>query len=210
MSFSLNEIDALCRKAARGAGHDWGHAEDAGKAARWLEARGVNGAECLVNCLEGGSAAPGVIKTSGAAWHADGGLSPIVAGAGLATHAATLAKRAIVLHDVHYPGLLIPFAAIIETQTRRAVSLAWSGFALVAATGATSAQLKKAMAIDHAATVTCTLTDTPTAPEPQALGRATLSAGTYAQLDALARRTYAPATASSRAAGAGAGLTDND
>ena len=33
---SLPEIDALCLKAARGAGYSWGVAEEASFAARWL------------------------------------------------------------------------------------------------------------------------------------------------------------------------------
>ena len=34
MSFSLNEIEAMGRRAARGAGLHWGIAEEAGKAVR--------------------------------------------------------------------------------------------------------------------------------------------------------------------------------
>ena len=36
MHASLNEIESLCKKAARGAGMSWGLAEEAGKAAKWL------------------------------------------------------------------------------------------------------------------------------------------------------------------------------
>ena len=45
---SLNEIDSLCQKAARGAGLDWGLAEEAGFAAAWLAARGADGAAALL------------------------------------------------------------------------------------------------------------------------------------------------------------------
>jgi hypothetical protein len=41
MRCSLNEIDSQLRKAARGAGLPWGLAEEAGKAARWLEMHGI-------------------------------------------------------------------------------------------------------------------------------------------------------------------------
>ena len=34
MSYSLSEIEAMCLKATRGAGYDWGLAEEAGMAAR--------------------------------------------------------------------------------------------------------------------------------------------------------------------------------
>ena len=43
MTFSLNEIEAIGKRAARGAGLPWGLAEEAGKAARWLTARGLPG-----------------------------------------------------------------------------------------------------------------------------------------------------------------------
>ena len=51
MTYSLGEIEALCLKAARGAGFPWGLAEDAGRAVRWLEARGQNGAAALAGLL---------------------------------------------------------------------------------------------------------------------------------------------------------------
>ena len=52
-SWSLNEIEALAKKAARGSGCSWGVAEDAGRAVRWLEARGLPGAEALGTLLRG-------------------------------------------------------------------------------------------------------------------------------------------------------------
>ena len=51
-NYSLAEIDALSRKACRGAGYSWGLAEDAGKAVRWLTAYGLPGAETLSELLQ--------------------------------------------------------------------------------------------------------------------------------------------------------------
>lgn len=48
---SLGELQALCFKAARGAGRAVGVAEDAGRAVRWLHARDYNGARALVQLL---------------------------------------------------------------------------------------------------------------------------------------------------------------
>ena len=50
-NYSLGEIDALARKATRGAGYSWGIAEEAGKAVRWLSAYGFSGAETLAKYL---------------------------------------------------------------------------------------------------------------------------------------------------------------
>ncbi len=51
MSWSLNEIEGLARKAARGSGLSWGLAEEAGKATRWLCAAGLPGADALAGLL---------------------------------------------------------------------------------------------------------------------------------------------------------------
>lgn len=54
MSWSLIEVEALAKKAAKGAGYSWGEAEDAARAVRWLEARGLGGAAALAAHLTGG------------------------------------------------------------------------------------------------------------------------------------------------------------
>ena len=51
MIYSLSEIDAQCKKATRGAGFEWGHAEEAGKAARWLAKHELPGAALLAAYL---------------------------------------------------------------------------------------------------------------------------------------------------------------
>jgi len=49
--YSLGEIDAIARKATRGAGYSWGIAEEVGKAVRWLSTYGFLGAETLAEHL---------------------------------------------------------------------------------------------------------------------------------------------------------------
>ena len=51
MTWSLNEIESLAKNATRGAGRDWGLAEEAGKATRWLCAAGWPGADLLAELL---------------------------------------------------------------------------------------------------------------------------------------------------------------
>ena len=43
MSWSLGEIGALATKAARGSGMDWGLADEAGYAVKWLQRRQLPG-----------------------------------------------------------------------------------------------------------------------------------------------------------------------
>ena len=51
--FALNEIELTVRKAALGQGLDFGRADDLGRAASWLCARGIDGATAAYHALEG-------------------------------------------------------------------------------------------------------------------------------------------------------------
>ncbi len=50
--YSLTEIEVHCRKAARGAGYQWGEADELGKATRWLCSMGINGPIHVLDMLE--------------------------------------------------------------------------------------------------------------------------------------------------------------
>ncbi|VDC33604.1 DUF3726 domain-containing protein [Pseudogemmobacter humi] len=52
LDLSLNEVENLAMKAARGAGLSWGQAEDLGRAARWLAGEGCDWASDLLALLE--------------------------------------------------------------------------------------------------------------------------------------------------------------
>ncbi len=51
MIYSLNEIEAHCKKAARGVGLAWGYAEEAGRVARWLAAHQLPGVVLMAQHL---------------------------------------------------------------------------------------------------------------------------------------------------------------
>jgi hypothetical protein len=118
---SLTEAEALATKAARGAGHPWGLAEEAGMAARWLHDHGHNGLALLADLLTDPMplcgpiidradwrAAPGAMLCplrTGAALCDFGGLSGVTVGAGIR------------LHDLGHPALLRPFLARLSAQT---------------------------------------------------------------------------------------------
>jgi len=216
LTYSLNEIDALCRKAARGAGYNWGHAEDAGKAARWLQSLGLPGAEILLNCLNEGTTPQTILTIENANWRGDGPLCPLVTGASLSDHAATLASDTITLHDVRHPILLAPFAAAIAAQTHLATRLEWPGASVTIhgqdaqTDGDQTDGDQKALLATSAPQVTCRHVPAPTQTSARHQHRALLTADIYNRLAAFAQRTYAPATEASRKAGAGAGLGDND
>lgn len=211
MTWSLNEIEALSRKASRGAGYPWGLAEEAGRAVRWLEARGLPGAEALARHLRevDGQALPALAPDADS-WTAPGGAAcPILAGTMLADGVAGLDPGPITLPDLANPLLLLPFLSWMAMTRGRAIR---------AGMAATTVALSPDGALIAAAEIAAPATSTVAllfAAEPEgrpvAEGlRSACSAETVAALDGFARRTYAPATEESRLAGAGAGLSDND
>jgi len=217
MTFSLNEIEATGKRAARGAGLDWGIAEEAGKAARWLTAHGLPGPELLAELLtrnEGESydeLAP--ISVDGV-WQAKSGwLCPLIAGAALSDRAAQVAAGCeFEFGPIAYPLLLAPYAACGACSRGAAIELSWPGAALTISPddGLVVEGDMAAVAARTVSSVHCRPaaenTVTPPAGEP---GRA-VDAETWSRLSAFAHRTFAPATEASRAFGAGAGLVDSD
>lgn len=216
MTWSLNEIEGLCRKAARGSGLSWGLAEDAGKAARWLAIRGLPGAELLARLLvqNDGAAYSGLCPVDRAGnWSATGEtLCPVIAGAALSDRAAILAGGgAITLQATAFPLLLLPFAAALADQSGNTVEVKWPGLTALIAPGGDVELTKDVNSLtDRTDRVGIHIADAmPGHPRPH-LSRVVLDDITADMLGALAQRTYAPDTPESRLAGAGAGLTDND
>lgn len=212
MTYSLNEVMAQARKAARGAGFDWGMAEEAARAARWLCARGIDGCAILAGCLE--AAMAGQLATApqvaDGAWRAPDArpLCPIHIGAALSDRAASLAHPPAHLRigPVFAPALLLPFVAQIARQGDMALRVdANTASCIVTADGPDAANrfssAPQSINITHADA-------RPTRIEP--FHRATPDATAWDMLTRLAHLTYAPATDASRAKGAGGDLPDND
>lgn len=214
MICSLNEIEALARKAARGGGMSWGLAEETGKAVRWLSGHGFPGPQLLAGLLRQndgrpyGDLAP---QHSAGLWRARRGpLCPVAAGTLICDRAEDLkAGTALRLGEVSVPLLLVPFASEAARSAGAALALRWQGVMLSLDGGAP--RLQGAEAALHAAkadTVELSLAGAQ-APEPVRPGSGRLvTAETLRVLESFALRTYAPATEASRA-GAGAGQ-END
>ncbi|MEM7491496.1 MAG: DUF3726 domain-containing protein [Pseudomonadota bacterium] len=194
---SGGEIEALCRKAARGAGMTWGLAEEAGRAVRWLEGWGLAGADALAEVL----AAPdfGAPRRDGRVWS---GTCPIYMGAALTDRAVEIARTGVEVREVRAPLLLLPAFAFIAA--RRSMMLAWpggSGFlgpGELWLDGEVPGGTVRARPGDVRSGVR--LAAVPPRPIPE---------GVLAALTAAAERTYAPAHIGQED-GAGAGRTDND
>lgn len=208
MTLSLNEVEATAKKATRGAGYPWGLAEEAGKATRWLCARGLDGCGALATLLvqtDGVDLGTWTPRCDASPWRSSGGnLCPLVAGAALSDRATAI--RAMQLEGPVVPLLLVPFVGMvarhheITLRIELTKAMAVTDGRSVALTGRFPDQASVAF-IDSGGSLDAVLPDRHrAAPDEMVLN----------MLERFAHRTYAPATDASRLSGAGAGLADND
>lgn len=216
---SCNEAASLCMKAARGAGMSWGMAEEAGFAASWLVAQGLDGPSYLRAHLERADGrdwldlCPTIVPGS---WqNAKGHVAcPIILGATMCDYAqlpeGPVAGATIMLGPVSAPILLLPFLSELGRAHRLIFTLSGpTGSVCIAGDHASlqaaaklldAAQLELSMSVKADATSKHTATSTP---------NAKTTSTTIAALNTFAMRTTVPATDASRA-GAGSTLSDND
>lgn len=216
MSWSLNEIESLAKKAARGAGYSWGLAEEAGKATRWLCAAGLPGDKILAQWLQendGCHYEGHCPDCAGLTWRAKSNvLCPLSTGAALCDRANVLSSQSnITLQNVAHPLLLIPYLASASDISGRSVTINWPGASMCRAKRQTWIEATpEALAASSAGEVKVCFDQGAEGNRVQRCYRGTLSEESKSILMDFAHRTYAPDTPESRLAGAGAGLTDND
>lgn len=216
MNFSLNEVETMGKRAARGAGLPWGLCEEAAKGVRWLSFFGFPGSDLLADLLELNDRLSYIdftpISLDGE-WHAPAKrLSPLIAGAAMSDSAIKMERgETIIMHNVSYPLLVVPFAAGAALRLNLPVSIKWAG---VCATtdgkqlGIIGSQDELLMQIVQR--VQCTIANNVILPL-KPVSRAQIQADTWERLSAFANRTFAPNTEESRLRGAGgSSLTDND
>lgn len=214
---SRSEIEALCAKAARGAGMAWGLAEEAGFAAGWLSLRGVDGPGALADHLRWAEGRPWqeiCPEVAAGIWTArdSGTLCPVALGATLCDFAtlpqAALDGDGLAVGPVSCPAILLPFLAAMAQRLEHAVEARWpDGCIAVAPSGDMAGQVAELAALDRAQLTLRRATDTP---GPMAhRGRVVCSQDTLDRLNALALKTTVPPSETSRA-DAGAGTSDND
>lgn len=193
MTFALVEVEALARKAARGAGQEWGMADEAAMAARWLCTAGLDGVGALARALT----------------RPPDARCPLAEGAAMSDSVLDWAGAGRRIENVAVPVLLLPFAAMAAQRLGRPVTLRWDGTAAVTDGTRAAIAAPRDDLFSDAARVTVQVGGTLTAPldlHP----RARPTPQDWSKLLGLAQRSYAPDTERSRRTGAGAGLTDND
>jgi hypothetical protein len=211
MTYSLNEIEAHAKKAARGGGYDWGVAEEAGKAVRWLASHGLPGAAVLAAHLDT-QAHDGQPQVLDGDWSsATGALCPLTAGVTLNDCADLLtAAHGQTMKNVTDPLLVVPFAAWAALHIKAPLTVAWDGVRLTT----NGYDLHVEGSEDDLSTQQTDVLECFVAKGSHALAapalRGNISPDVWAKLNTFAQRTYAPATEASRLLGAGAGISDND
>lgn len=198
MNYSLGELEALCRKATRGAGFSWGIAEDAGKTVRWLSSWNLPGATALAAYLHDRKDATGPDDPTLPDWSSSKSLCPLVCGTLISDLGGVSADQR--LHRVAWPILLfspwVQDMSILWDNT----SITLDGDVTVNGTPLTS----------WASTVSITRKHNVTGKPNERVSRADLAAEDLTLLVDFASRTYAPETEASKHAGAGAGPGDED
>ncbi len=196
---SLAEIDALGRKAARGAGYSWGMAEEAGRAARWLAAWRQPGPQALLAALGivDGAVAAHAPRPEGAPWRSEAGrLCPICAGVALCDRAGEIAGGAgFRLEQVLVPLLIVPFLCRAARDLDVLIRLDGSGIELVATPDGPATLDWAPLGVERCDQLRVRRTDAAPCrgrrPETASLP---VPVETWRGLDRFAHRTYAPAT----------------
>ncbi|MEQ8585710.1 MAG: DUF3726 domain-containing protein [Thalassobaculaceae bacterium] len=197
MRRTLSEIRAVCIRAARGAGCPWGLAEEAGIAARVLEAHGLPGVAALSRLFE---------RRSGCACHRD----PETPSCGLWEMAALsddLPDTGRRLGPVSAPLLLV-VPCLLDARSGGGWRIDWEDGAIVCGPGGVARE--GGLFPDKVASVSVTRAAPPAESVPPDWRSRDVPDAAWCHLEALAARTYVPETAASRISGAGPGTADTD
>lgn len=194
LALSLSEISALAMRATRGAGRNWGEAEEAAEAACWLARAGLDWAGALLEVLQ--AADP----------DADCALRTGIALA----DAAALSGPPNARLTINSPCFLLPFAARISDRTGQRIGLRAADMQVVLVPGAcpliagplrVKGPALVTIAPDHHAQAPC--------PDWPQTHRGTVLATQNARLTEMMIAFTVPTSAHSQA-GAGAQGDDND
>lgn len=232
MRLSVNELEALARKAAVGAGIEHGYAREASRALVWLQAAGIDAVPGLVAALQawahGSSALVSADRRGGLVVIAAGGgrtASFLYAAPALRDFAAALEPGGrIEALNVEQPGFALALLACPPSMGERVVTCTDPGTDAVLWVAALAAGKPPRMRGEPGdgspgdLSVSCmpftavTTAERPLAIDMQGLfARGVVLDGTdYETLERFAGLTLVPDSEASRRHGAGAGLVDSD
>lgn len=225
VNLSANEVAALSKLAARGAGYPWGLCDEASAAVRWLSSYGLAGAASLTKLctfVDGQTLQQITPVINGSQWDGCGdSLCPLICGSALSDRSNLLRGHwQVTIEKVYAPLLLIPFASQISAHNQIAMRLSWADLIIDCHGDIVTANRDVGhvdlQSLNHSLTESVTLCGGQTLAGQAAhwqrnpAARVALTAESLDQLKMFAHRTYAPSTEQSRLRGAGAGESDND
>ncbi|USG60667.1 DUF3726 domain-containing protein [Sneathiella marina] len=211
MTYSLNEIGSLFRKAGIGAGLPSGLAEDVSRAGLWLLVRGLAGDEAVFQGIHSFKPHKSRTRTEGKDIKIDPFCSALDGLSVFDLAAASPSGFRASLRKIDTPMLLLGMAGIAAKDYGLQITIEFSNQSSfsIDANGSISTDVPvPGQGVD--AVLTCGQNGT-NQEKPQKLNPTVhVQDRTHKELLKLAAKTYVPATAASREKGAGAGLTDND
>lgn len=211
MNVSLNEVEALAKKAARGVGYSWGLADEAGRATRWLCAHRFDGTASLLgllNTIDHSGIAQCTPNKEGNDWRsASGKTCPLHMGAALLDRIHDFECQGTqTVYAIERPIFLLPFAEEAAIELGTAVRLSLGDQHVMVDKNTVS---RTPLIPDFSMKVEVALASAELRSQPLNT-RATPNEHCWAELNKLASRTYAPSTEQSRKLGANSGTSDND
>lgn len=215
--YSLNEIDAELRKAARAAGLSWGLADEVGRMARLVAQSAPWHLGRLADSLEalhGAHHAKRIMSDASSIRSLeDRPLSPLVLGPAIADRVKDIARGTLLIASpIAMPDLLAPTLIRIAADLRRRLRLRMGEREIVIGSDMAHAiAALRAHNMERGMTISVLPAPDRLEPVPEMpSGSVAIADELWRRFDALAVLTYVPASEHSRLVGAGAGLSDND
>ena len=224
MWVSLNEIERVSLKAARGAGYGWSLAGEASAAVRRLAMRGLPFLQPLVvgvlgqmHRLESFDSAHRIGSSVGPS-HGSRRLGPISVLTALSDEVLTLPKGSeeLSLRAIAAPVLLLPVMSRLSRRYDRPLFVRWPGVAIECRNGGLDAGAASREGLNAALADWFMVSRLPAAVAIAELEANVRHQGCdvdetlWHELEGFANRTYVREGETSRLAGAGAGLSDRD
>ncbi len=192
MSYSLNEYEALCKKAARGSGMHWGQSEEVGKAARCLGSYGLDDGRLVLRALE-------TFGLQNALW-----LGPALCDKGWDF------EKIVLIKGVEVPGLMLPFLYMLVFDQDVSLRVTWDRFDAIVSSARLDCILCDSLYEDGPVDLRISKISASQNDRHCTQSRIDIPQDIFDRLSGLAHRTYAPSTEGSRLAGAGAALREID
>ena len=212
MNYSLNEVEAVIKRATYASGYSWGLAEEAAKATRWLCIFGFDGCEIVGSILKKQFAKDLSCHSpncSGHQWSGDKVLCPLITGVTLSDFSSRLLASPIIIQNISVPQMILPFVSLSAQKLGKALTTKWgNNLELKCMTNGSDVEILSKFSTDK--------TDLFISVEGEIknpiskVNRVQPSKQAWKQLNDLANLTYAPATEESRKLGAGSEAGDND